>query len=440
MIPIVVPSLYLLAGVCAYAAVNHLSVGLRRPFDRTHLLFAGLCLLMVPFAHFHALVLQAVVSSEFVGALKGNLAAVLLFLIVFPWFIALYTGKRPLPILVGLSALFAVLFVVNLMQPYSLQYDRLDGVRTLTLPWGESATRGIGHNGVWSYLAIAGAMTAFGYALYALGNLYRRERRGADIWMMLAIGLFLLSSIQGILVRLSILDFIELGPAGFLAMVIIMSLTCTRETRLRLQNSERRFRSLVEQSPFSIQLLSPDGSTRQVNPAWEKLWGMKAETLAAYNILRDAQLVEKGVMPHIEKGFAGEAAEIPPIVYNPADNPVARGPVRDRWVRAHIYPIQDEAGSINDVVLMHEDVTEKKRVEDAIRLIATGVSAATSEPFFRQLVQSLAGLFRADYAFIGVLDERDAQRVNTLAVCAHGRIAPDLSYALAGTPCANVMG
>ncbi len=379
-------------------------------------------------------------SSEFVGALKGNLAAVFLFLIVFPWFIALYTGKRPMPLLAGLSALFAVLFVVNLMQPYSLQYDRFDGVRTLSLPWGETATRGIGHNGVWVYFAIAGVMSVFGYALYALGSLYRRDRRGADIWMMLAIGLFLLSSIQGILVRLSILDFIELGPAGFLAMVIIMSLTCTRETRLRLQNSERRFRSLVEQSPFSIQLMSPDGFTRQVNSAWERLWGMKAESLAAYNILRDAQLVEKGVMPHIEKGFAGEAVEIPPIVYNPADNPVATGPVRNRWVRAYIYPIKDESGSIDDVILMHEDVTGKKRVEDAIRLIATGVSAVSGEHFFRQLVRSLAKLFDADYAFIGLLDERDSQRVNTLAVCANGEIAPDLSYTLAGTPCANVMG
>ncbi len=41
--------------------------------------------------------------------------------------------------------LFAVLFVVNLTQPYSLQYDQFDGIRTLNLPWGETVTRGDGH-------------------------------------------------------------------------------------------------------------------------------------------------------------------------------------------------------------------------------------------------------------------------------------------------------
>jgi diguanylate cyclase (GGDEF)-like protein len=436
----VVPGLLVLAGVCAYAAVNHLSVGLHRPFDHAHLLFAGMCLSLVPLAVFHVLTLQATDTGEFIRALRWNLAAPLLFFVMFPWFIALYTGKRPLPLLAGLNALFALLLIVNLTEPYGLQYDRFDGIRMLQLPWGETVTRGVGHNGPWAYVTIALVLATFGYALHALGSRYRRDRRDTDLWMMIAIGLFLLSSIQGILVRLSILDFIELGPFGYLAMVVIMSVACSHETRRRLQDSEHRFRSLVEQSPFSIQLLSPDGSTRQVNPAWERLWGMKAQDLAPYNILQDRQLVEKGIMPYIEKGFAGETMEIPPIVYNPADNPVVRGPVRDRWVRAHIYPIKDEAGAINDVVLMHEDVTGKKRVEDAIRLIAAGVSAETGARFFQQLVQGLTKLFDADYAFIGVLDERDAQRVNALAVCAHGAIAPDFSYALAGTPCANVMG
>jgi diguanylate cyclase (GGDEF)-like protein/PAS domain S-box-containing protein len=206
-----------------------------------------------------------------------------------------------------------------------------------------------------------------------------------------------------------------------------------------LRTSERRFRSLVEQSPFSIQVLSPTGWTRQVNAAWEKLWGVNAESLSGYNILHDQQLRDKGVMPYIEAGFAGEATELPPIVYNPADNLNPRGPVRDRWVRAYIYPIKDESGNIRDVILMHEDVTRKKRIEDAVRLVAAGVSAATGEDFFQQLAQRLAELFNADYAFIGVLDEQDTQRINTLTVWAHEQTAPNISYSLAGTPCANVM-
>jgi diguanylate cyclase (GGDEF)-like protein/PAS domain S-box-containing protein len=436
---IIVPGLYLLAGICAYATVHHLASAINPPRERMQLVFAGMCLLMVPFALSHALTLHAANISEFAESLKWNLSAILLFFLLLPWFIALYAGKHMRPLIVGLSVWFAVMFVVNLTQPYSLQYDHIDGLRRLQLPWGEVVTHGIGRNGAWAYIAIGSVLVAFGYALYALGGLYRRDRRGADLAMLLAIGFFMISGIEGILVRLSILNFFEFGPFGFLTVVIVMSAALTHETQQRLRISERRFRSLVEQSPFSIQMLAPDGATRQVNPAWEKLWGVKAEQVADYDILRDPQLIEKGAMPYLERGFAGKATEIPPIIYDSSRSTAIQGPASNRWVRAFIYPIKDEKDSVSEVVLMHEDVTDKKRVEDAIRLIAAGVSSATGERFFRQLVQSLGKLFNADYVFIGVLDEHDAQRVNTLAVSAHGEIAPDLSYTLAGTPCANVM-
>jgi len=184
---------------------------------------------------------------------------------------------------------------------------------------------------------------------------------------LLAVVLLLFSAIEGILVRLSVFDFIEFGPLGLLVLVVIMSIALTAETQQRLRNSERRFRSLVEQAPFSIQVLSPDGYTRMVNSAWEDLWGMKLEDLAAYNMLGDRQLADKSVMPYIKKGFAGEAAAIPPAMYSLAENPAISGPKRDRWVRAYIYPIKNKAGAIDDVILMHEDVTDHKLAEDALR-------------------------------------------------------------------------
>ncbi|HEX9961664.1 MAG TPA: PAS domain-containing protein, partial [Pyrinomonadaceae bacterium] len=74
---------------------------------------------------------------------------------------------------------------------------------------------------------------------------------------------------------------------------------------------ENRSRAILEQSPFSIQILSPDGYTIQVNKAWEQLWGVTLEQIKDYNMLEDEQLVKKGIMPYIKRGFAGEACEIP---------------------------------------------------------------------------------------------------------------------------------
>ncbi|MBC8122060.1 MAG: PAS domain S-box protein, partial [Gemmatimonadaceae bacterium] len=49
--------------------------------------------------------------------------------------------------------------------------------------------------------------------------------------------------------------------------------------------SETRFRTQFEQSPVSMQILSPDGWTLRVNRAWEKLFGLTLADVAGYNML-----------------------------------------------------------------------------------------------------------------------------------------------------------
>ncbi|MGH3145642.1 MAG: PAS domain S-box protein [Rubrobacter sp.] len=135
-----------------------------------------------------------------------------------------------------------------------------------------------------------------------------------------------------------------------------------------LQISEERFRTIVEQSPLSIQILAPDGRTVQVNRAWEELWGVTLDDIAGYNILEDRQLAEKGLMPYLRMGFAGERALIPPTLYDPQETipDLTSNEEPGRWVRAFIYPLEDEAGNIREVILMHEDITERRLAEEAL--------------------------------------------------------------------------
>lgn len=86
------------------------------------------------------------------------------------------------------------------------------------------------------------------------------------------------------------------------------------------------------------------------------------------------------------------------------------------------------------------DISERKRSEDAIRNIAAGVSAQTGKDCYDQLVEHLAKLFDADYAFIGLLDEHGSDTVNTLAVWAQGELADNINYPLNNTPCAEIIG
>jgi PAS domain S-box-containing protein len=136
-----------------------------------------------------------------------------------------------------------------------------------------------------------------------------------------------------------------------------------------LQLSEKRFRSLLEQSPLSTQIFSPVGTVLQINPALSQLSGLALEDFAQYNIFDDEQLVEKGVMPYIHRGFAGEALTLPPVLYRGRESfpDTPEGTTSEQWLRAFIYPVKDDTERIQEVVLIHEDITEQMDAEAALR-------------------------------------------------------------------------
>ena len=136
-------------------------------------------------------------------------------------------------------------------------------------------------------------------------------------------------------------------------------------------SSETRFRELFEQAPTSIQILAPDGRTLRVNQAWEDLWEIRVGTALydfilspAYSLLTDAQLIETGVAGHLQRALDGESVAIPAIYY---DVVVLGGSGRARWVTARAHPIKAADGRILEVMLMHEDITERVQAETALR-------------------------------------------------------------------------
>ncbi len=170
------------------------------------------------------------------------------------------------------------------------------------------------------------------------------------------------------------------GPPVFTAHV--RDITERKRAEGDLRDSEQRFRGLMEQAPFSIQVLAPDGRTLRVNRAWEQLWGLTLDKLADYDMLRDPQLEAKGVLPHIRRAFAGEPVAVPAIQYDPNETLPDRTVHADpgRWVSSVAYPLKDAAGRVREVVIVHDDITVRRRAEEAIR---------ESEGRFRHLADAM---------------------------------------------------
>ncbi len=135
-------------------------------------------------------------------------------------------------------------------------------------------------------------------------------------------------------------------------------------------------RTLFEQSPLAFQVISPEGNSLLVNQAWEQLWGVSHEAMANYNLLKDQQLIDKGIMPYIEKGFAGQTILTPEIEYDKSTATGTSGLVGKLWVRTFIYPLKNAEGKLSEVVLIHEDVSKIKQAGESMQLAAAVYQAS----------------------------------------------------------------
>jgi PAS domain S-box-containing protein len=155
---------------------------------------------------------------------------------------------------------------------------------------------------------------------------------------------------------------IEAGQGSRVSFVV--DLSELREAQKAVIDNERRFRTLVEQSPVGIEIFAPDGHVLLANHAWERIWESTISELAGYNVLLDQQLERIGIREYLLRAFAGEATEIPPFRYDPA---LSGRPGRPRWVHPNVYPVRDAGGQLREVVLILHDLTEVKQAEEALQ-------------------------------------------------------------------------
>lgn len=158
-----------------------------------------------------------------------------------------------------------------------------------------------------------------------------------------------------------------------------------------LEQSERLFRLLMEQSPIAIQIANKDGLVTQVNSAWEKVWQVdRSKVIEKYNLFKDQQLKKLGIDELLRRVFKGEHVQFMETLYTPKES-YQEG--RARWVQGYIYPIQDEKKKIHGIVLLTEDITDQHHTQQAL---------VESEDRWSQLVENYpeAILISVDQVFV----------------------------------------
>lgn len=175
------------------------------------------------------------------------------------------------------------------------------------------------------------------------------------------------------------------------AVAAIVALAIGQEERFSaeqaLREAEERLRQLAEniQEVFWLRDVK-SGRDVYVSRAFEAIWGRSPDAL-----LKNPELWAESLHPEDkERVLAGSRRRIPydgeTIEYR-----IVRPDGQIRWIRDRAFPVRDASGDVYRVAGVAEDVTERKRADEALRFQKSLLEAQTEAAQDGILVLSLEG-------------------------------------------------
>lgn len=198
-----------------------------------------------------------------------------------------------------------------------------------------------------------------------------------------------------------------------------------------VRQSEERFRGLVEAQGDWIWECDGDGVFTYVSPQVETILGYTAAEIVgktAFELMpgEEAQKIREFFSEKVAKGEAIEQLES--INLHKDGHRVI--------LETNGVPIFDGFGNLQGYRGVDRDISDRKRQERALRSIVEGTASKTGVGFFRACVQSLALALEVRFALIAELKNEVA---HTLAFWGGEDFGENFEYALAGTPCENLL-
>ncbi len=176
----------IIAGICLGFGILFLFIGLRRKNNkRLNLLFALFALGYAGTLFNGILYHDASSAEQYIRLVRWDVAPISLTFISLIWYVAEYTKARPRIFLWGLTTLFIVLGITQIVRG-NLLHEEILGLDTLIMPWGERLAYLEATDSIWSYLETGAWLAALLFILYACIRQYLRgERKEA---LILSIG------------------------------------------------------------------------------------------------------------------------------------------------------------------------------------------------------------------------------------------------------------
>ncbi|MCP4705392.1 MAG: PAS domain S-box protein, partial [candidate division Zixibacteria bacterium] len=154
----------------------------------------------------------------------------------------------------------------------------------------------------------------------------------------------------------------------------VIDLTEQKKAVDDLLQSEQFNKAVIEHSPLGVSVRSRTGKLLGYNKTWREIWGFTDEEIKEFTDRErtelkfdeyDDYLGKK--LPDLKRIYTdGGYLHISDI-----HTPKARSRTTNLWVSQHFYAIKDASGNVERVVILTEDITERKTAEQKIKVINT---------------------------------------------------------------------
>lgn len=144
------------------------------------------------------------------------------------------------------------------------------------------------------------------------------------------------------------------------------------KSEAELKRSSRFFEQLYIQSATSTQLLDADGWCVRINPKLSEIFGVKQEDIEGkkYNILQDAEIIRTGVAEILKRVFNHKETVSWEVEFDLKNASTSTGvkvaKPGKRWFQNKAYPLLDNDGNLENVIIQHEDITDRIQMEQKI--------------------------------------------------------------------------
>ena len=231
-------SIAVVAGVCIGFGVFYLFVGLRRAARRSrNLLFAGFAGTYAGAILAARNAFMAVTTEQQSTSVRVSFVFAAAGFALLGWYVASYTGVRPLRFLQFITGMYIAIGIAVILFPDL--FEATAGSTRQTLPWGETVLV-FDAAGAQIYPLFAVAQVAtIAYVIAANVTQFRRGERSEGLALAVALGWFVFTVVEEMLVAVGVLDFVVRGGStlatypefrrvlsdfGFLGFVVAMGL------------------------------------------------------------------------------------------------------------------------------------------------------------------------------------------------------------------------